>query len=113
MRSAKERQAPSGGRESQVLRRVLAPAALRAGVGRVRTHDLRHTAGDLWLKNGATMEDVKATLGHSSFAITMDVYGHRDEDDSQSIRDAMDRAHWGVSSQLLPRRDDAEQRVGP
>src|SRR5688572_22333174 len=75
------------------LRRVLAPAARQAGVGRVRTHDLRHTAGDLALKNGATMEDVKAMLGHSSIAITIDVYGHRDEDDAQSIRDAMDRAH--------------------
>jgi integrase len=96
--------APNGGMiyRTTFLRRVLAPASQQAGIGKVRTHDLRHTAGDLGLKNGATMEDVKAMLGHASIAITIDIYGHRDEDDAQSIQDAMDRAHQVATGRSSP-----------
>lgn len=44
-------------------------AAERVGLGRVRTHDLRHTLGSLHVDAGATLTEVRDTLGHSTMAM--------------------------------------------
>ena len=41
-----------------------------------RLHDLRHTAATLWIQNQIDISTVSAWLGHSSSAITHDVYLH-------------------------------------
>jgi integrase len=46
----------------------------RNGLRRVRPHDLRHTYATLALGAGAELEKVSRALGHSSIAITMDLY---------------------------------------
>jgi integrase len=46
----------------------------RAGVGRRRMHDARHTAATLLLEDGVPLEVVSAVLGHAGLAITADVY---------------------------------------
>jgi integrase len=52
-------------------------AVRKAGLsGRVRFHDLRHTAGSSWLANGIDLFRVSRWLGHSTIAITADIYGH-------------------------------------
>ncbi|PWB53380.1 MAG: hypothetical protein C3F13_09565 [Anaerolineales bacterium] len=48
----------------------------RAGVPRVRIHDLRHTAASLMLNNGIPVIVVSKILGHAKPSITMDIYGH-------------------------------------
>lgn len=53
------------------------PAQDRAGLPRVRPHDLRHTSVSLALDAGARLELVQARHGHSSIGVTADVYGHR------------------------------------
>jgi integrase len=58
-------------------RRVFEPACVRAGiVGKVRLHDLRHTAGSLALASGVSLFAVSRMLGHSSTDFTARVYGH-------------------------------------
>ncbi len=47
-----------------------------AGVPRIRLHDLRHTAAALALATGMHPKVMSDRLGHSSIAITLDVYGH-------------------------------------
>jgi integrase/recombinase XerC len=44
--------------------------ALKAGLGAVKPHDLRHTAAKLRRLDGASLEDVQALLGHKSIATT-------------------------------------------
>jgi integrase len=44
----------------------------RAGVTRIRLHDLRDTHASLWAKAGVPIEVLSRRLGHSSFGITMD-----------------------------------------
>lgn len=39
-------------------------------------HDLRHTHTTMLIEAGANIKDVQARLGHSSMAITMDIYSH-------------------------------------
>jgi integrase len=48
----------------------------RAGVPRVRFHDLRHTSASLMLNNGIPVIVVSKILGHSKPSITLDIYGH-------------------------------------
>jgi integrase len=48
-------------------------AGLPEGVG---LHTLRHAAASRMLANGAAIHTVSKILGHSSIAITGDVYGH-------------------------------------
>jgi integrase len=48
----------------------------RAGVPRVRFHDLRHTAASLMLNNGIPVIVVSKILGHAKPSITLDIYGH-------------------------------------
>jgi integrase len=48
----------------------------RSGVGRRRFHAARHTTASLLLEAGEPLERVSAILGHSSLAITADIYAH-------------------------------------
>jgi integrase len=48
----------------------------KAGLRRIRFHDLRHTFASLLIQNGESLAYVKEQLGHSSIKMTVDVYGH-------------------------------------
>ena len=48
----------------------------KAGIRKIRLHDLRHTFGSLLLQNGAPIVYVKEQMGHSSIRVTVDTYGH-------------------------------------
>jgi integrase len=58
----------------------------------VRLHDLRHTAASLMLAGGVPLKVVSEALGHSSIAITADVYSHVTPELRREAADAMDRA---------------------
>lgn len=47
-----------------------------AGLPRVRLHDLRHTAATLLLELGVHPKIVSEMLGHSTIAVTLDLYSH-------------------------------------
>lgn len=49
---------------------------VRAGVPKIRFHDLRHTAASLMLNNKVPVIVVSKILGHSKPSITLDIYGH-------------------------------------
>ena len=55
-----------------ILHRVLK----RAGLPRVRFHDLRHTFAMLALQNGVDIKTVSGMLGHFSAGFTLDTYAH-------------------------------------
>ena len=48
----------------------------RAGLQRIRFHDLRHTSASLMLNNGIDIFVASKRLGHAKPSITLDVYGH-------------------------------------
>lgn len=48
----------------------------RAGVRRVRLHDLRHTCASMLLAQGVPPRVVMEVLGHSAIEVTMTIYGH-------------------------------------
>ena len=48
----------------------------RAGLPRLRFHDLRHTFATLALQNGVDIKTVSGMLGHYSAGFTLDTYTH-------------------------------------
>jgi integrase len=48
----------------------------RAGVPAISTHDLRHIAATIMLQGGTPGAVVSQKIGHSSYATTVDIYGH-------------------------------------
>jgi len=63
-----------------------------AAVAHRRLYDCRHTAGSVLLAQGVSARVVMGTLGHSSFALTMDTYTHVLPTLMRDAADAMDRA---------------------
>ncbi len=61
---------------SNVYTRYFLPAIERAGLRHFRIHDLRHTFATQLIQDGASLAYVRDQLGHSSIAITVDLYGH-------------------------------------
>ena len=59
-----------------LVRRYFLPCVEKAGLRRIRFHDLRHTFGSLLIQDGAPLPYVKEQMGHSSIQITVDIYGH-------------------------------------
>lgn len=57
-------------------RRVFNKALKKAGIRRIRIHDLRHTYATLRISKGDNIADVSKQLGHHSVKLTMDVYYH-------------------------------------
>ena len=56
--------------------RYFQPVLAKAGLRKIRLHDLRHTFGSLLIQSGASIVYVKEQMGHSSIQVTVDTYGH-------------------------------------
>ena len=55
---------------------TFARIAREAELPRTRLHDLRHSFASLLLAGGADLKTVSTALGHSTIAVTADVYAH-------------------------------------
>jgi len=63
--------------EPSNLNRMFSTLTKKAGLDHERVHNLRHTAATiLRAYGGADLIDVKEILGHSTVAVTSDLYGH-------------------------------------
>lgn len=74
------------------LLRVLEVAAKAADVDGVGVHTLRHSAAVAWLEAGVHIKAVADLLGHSSIAITGDIYGHTSDDTARAAIDHLSGA---------------------
>jgi len=79
--------------------RVWLPATRRAGLEGLRFHDLRHTAGTLAARTGATTKELMARLGHTSPRAAM-IYQHAAEDRDRAIAERL--AAMTVEAGLAP-----------
>lgn len=75
--------------------RALAACCRKAGVPRIRFHDLRHTHATLLLRQGVHPKVVSERLGHASVRITLDTYSHVLPDTQEEAVRAMERALAG------------------
>ncbi len=64
---------------------------MKAGLPRIRFHDLRHTAATLLLLRRVHPKIVSEMLGHSSVSLTLDVYSHALPDMQREAIAALDQ----------------------
>jgi len=63
-------------RKSHVRRRSFSSIIKRAGVPRIRFHDMRHCAASLLLASGVNALVIKQRLGHERVETTLSIYSH-------------------------------------
>jgi integrase len=61
---------------SNLITRGFHPARKRAGIRRIRFHDLRHTFASLMISNGEDIVSVSRLMGHANASFTFNVYCH-------------------------------------
>ncbi|VEG55662.1 phage integrase family protein [Mycolicibacterium aurum] len=71
------------------LLRVVEVASRSANIEKVGAHTFRHSAAVAWLESGVHIKAVADLLGHSSIAITGDVYGHTSDDTARAAIDGL------------------------
>lgn len=71
-----------------LLNDVVGPVVAAAKVGKFGLHSFRHAAASLWIEQGLNPKRVQALMGHSSIAVTFDVYGHLFEQTETDAGDA-------------------------
>ncbi|MDD7836004.1 tyrosine-type recombinase/integrase [Paenarthrobacter sp. AB444] len=64
----------------------------RAGIPRIRPHDLRHSAASFAVSAGANVKAVQKMLGRSSAAMTLEVYADLFDGDLNAVSDALGHA---------------------
>ena len=74
------------------LLRTIELAAKKAKVENVGIHTLRHSAAVAWLESGVHIKAVADLLGHSSIAITGDIYGHSTDSMARAAIDGLTSA---------------------
>ena len=80
---------------TNLMNRHFLPLLERAGLPRVRLHDLRHTCATILLRVGQHPKYVQEFLGHANISITLDVYSHVLPGMGDGLADAMDGALGG------------------
>src|SRR5438874_13504673 len=76
----------------------------KAGLPRIRFHDLRHSCATLLLVQGVSPRVVMDILGHSEIAMTMDTYSHVVPELQREAAERMESA-LSVSHSRIPDRD--------
>jgi len=81
---------------SNVINRGFRPLLKRAGLPRIRFHDLRHTAASIPLGHSTPTKVVSEMLGHSSTRVTEEVYQHTTPTMHRQVADLMDAVLGGA-----------------
>lgn len=77
--------------DDYITRKVLKPAAVKAGLDWVTPHCLRHTFGSWLLAGGVTdLTYIQKQLRHASLKQTIETYLHDTNDDPQSLADKVE-----------------------
>ena len=82
------------------LRKDFNQTLARAGLSKIRFHDLRHTAASLLLNNNVPVIVVSKMLGHSKPSVTLDIYGHLYHESQGEAAEIMDKLVTPILVQL-------------
>lgn len=72
----------------------------KAGLPKIRFHDLRHTAASIMLNRGVPVIVVSKMLGHSKPSVTLDIYGHLYTDMQDGAAAVMDEVVTPIRIEL-------------
>ncbi len=97
---------PDGGilDPDNLYHRYFLPVLAKAGIHKIRLHDLRHTFGSQLIQSGASIMYVKEQMGQSSIQVTVDIYGHLIPGANASFVDRLD---------VVPAQPEAKPEPAP
>jgi integrase len=94
---------------NNLRKRIFHRCLEKAGIRRVRFHDLRHTFASLLIARHESPKKIQALLGHHSIQVTMDIYGHLYTEGNQKAVDALDDP--AVEYESAPKRNPRATRL--
>lgn len=77
--------------DSSSLLSVLKRCAVKAGVKKIRIHDLRHSHASLLINLGLPITTISKRLGHKSPKITLEIYSHMYEDSGKEAAEMLNK----------------------
>ena len=84
-----------------LIKREFHPALDRAGLRRIRFHDLRHSYASLLISQGENIKFIQSQLGHASAKTTLDRYGHLMPNLENDAARRLDKTVFGNSVRKL------------
>ena len=84
--------------DANLRHRVFEPALTKAGLRKIRIHDLRHTYASLLINQGENLKYIQKQLGHASITTTVDRYGHLMPDAHKEASSRLDETVFGARS---------------
>jgi len=81
-----------------LVHREFLPALRRAGLRKIRFHDLRHTFTALLIATGENVKYIQYQLGHASIQTTLDRYGHLMPESHREAGQRLDKFIFGEAS---------------
>jgi integrase len=103
-------------RGNNFRRRSFDRAAASVGLPGLTPHELRHTAASLAVSAGANVKAVQRMLGHTSAAMTLDVYAGLFGDDLDAVADRLDATGRAAAADQVrtedPEEDDDDGLAG-
>jgi site-specific recombinase XerD len=106
-------------RNSNFRHQVFDKAVQAAGLAPLTPHDLRDPAASLAIASGASVKAVQRMLGHTSAAMTLDVYADLFDDELDGVADRMHAAsgredeNHGAADQVRTEGATPGQHNGP
>ena len=85
-----------------MVRREFHPSLERAGIKRIRFHDLRHTYAAMMISLGENIKFIQSQMGHSSISTTLDRYGHLLPEASEGVGGRLDNLVFSEKVVFLP-----------
>lgn len=71
-------------------KRIFYKVIEKAGLKKIRIHDIRHTFASLLIQAGESLAYIRDQLGHHSISITVDIYGHLAPGGNKAAVDGLD-----------------------
>jgi integrase len=83
----------------------------KAGLQKIRFHDLRHTFASLLIDQGENIKYIQSQLGHASPTITLDVYAHLMKKKNPESAKRLERAIFSTTGSKMVADEDEEDGI--
>ena len=85
----------------------------KAGLRRVRFHDLRHSFASILIQQGESLAYVKEQMGHHSIQMTVDLYAHLAPEGNKGAVDRLDDLDFEVGGRNNPQPIRNHEKKAP